>query len=418
MGNLELKTNTMNKNMKKVKKKIDDDKKISVALMISFIILTFQYFVLIYFELLGTVEATRIQLLSKVLVGAVFLYALPAVLKRSTWKLIITYFVAIFIFIINYLIFPENHEYLKGITLSFFFMCLPSFIYSMSIRDWKTLKQIMRKASFIVFILGTILGVLIFSGTVSAGEYSMSLSYYMLLPAIIYLDILFDKLSLKPLLFVLVSVFVILALGSRGAVLCVVVYIILKLLKSNHKQTYKRLYFYLSFFTLFIFTLIFRESILIYLDRILESLGIKSRSIRLFLKGDLNLSGRDDIYQNVLQETTNNPLLGIGIGGDRRVNGGGYVHNIFLEIIANFGIILGGALAIILLFMILKGLLLKDNEKYNIIIIWLNIAFVNLMLSSSYLIDMKFWILLGLLIQLFKSNKTVNCETDKNFSTL
>jgi hypothetical protein len=84
------------------------DKKISIALMASFVILTIQYFILIYFNLIGSSIASSIQLLSKGLVGLAYIYALPEVIKRSKTKLIIVYFIAIFIFVFNYAFFTNN----------------------------------------------------------------------------------------------------------------------------------------------------------------------------------------------------------------------------------------------------------------------------------------------------------------------
>ena len=99
-----------------------DDQKISIAIMASFIVLTIQYFLLIYFNLIGTGIGSGIQLFSKVMVGVLFLYALPAVLKRSLGKFIGVYFVAILIFLVNYLFFPQNHLYLKQLIFPLFGM--------------------------------------------------------------------------------------------------------------------------------------------------------------------------------------------------------------------------------------------------------------------------------------------------------
>lgn len=384
-----------------------DDKKISIALMASFVILTIQYFILIFFDLIGTSDAASVQLISKVLVAILFLYALPAVLKRSKLKFIGTYFITVFVFIIHFFIFPENQMYLKELIFPFFFMCVPAFVYSISINDWKVLKQIMRKASFIVFIFGAILGLLIFSGSASTGSYSMSLSYYMLLPAIIYLDKLFDKFSLRALLFVSISLMVILALGSRGAILCILVFVFLKLLRPSNRLSFKKIFLYIVSSGSAVLVFLNLENILWYLYNFLLGFGINSRSLILFLREDIHLSGRESLYDNVNQEILNNPLLGIGIGGDRRVIGG-YVHNLFLEILANFGIIFGAFLMTTLILLIFKALLVKDKEKYNMIIIWLSLGFVHLMVSGSYLTDIKFWILIGLITNslIYKNNRS------------
>ena len=382
-----------------------EDEKISIALMASFVILTIQYSILIYFNLLETTNALKVQLISKVLVGVIFLYALPAVLKRSKIKFIGTYCIGLIIVLLNYLIFPENHLYLNELIFPFFFMCLPTFIYSLSLKNWYILKQTMKKASLIVFLFGTILGMLILGGKASAGAYSMSLSYYMLLPTIMYLDELLDKLSLKAFLYALVSLLIILALGSRGAILCSVVFVVLKLIKFDFKQKYSSMLYYLLTMAISVVMYIYLDHILEITYNLLLNFGIRSRSILLFLRKDTYLSGRDTIYQKISEEISNNPFLGIGLGGDRRIIGGGYAHNFFLEVLANFGIFMGLILSFALILLILRLLLVKDKEKYNMLIIWLSLGFVHLMVSSSYLIDIKFWILMGFITNILRNGK-------------
>lgn len=378
---------------------IKEDYKISLALMVPFIILTFQYLILIYFGLLETTATSRIQLISKVIVGLAFLYALPIVIKRSKLKLVGSYFTGIFVFLLHCLLFPENWVYIKDLIFPFFFMCLPAFIYSMSIRNWNTLKNSMNKASLVVFMLGTVLGILVFSGKVSIGPYSMSLSYYMLFPTLIYLNELIDNPSLKMLIFSLIALLlIILSLGSRGPILCVMVFILLKIIRPFTKLTYTKLLLFITGLTATLVSFIYLDDILQFLNNLLISFGIRSRTIALFLKGDIYLSGRENIYPKIVQAIQDNPLAGIGIAGDRLITGGLYAHNLFLEILAGFGIIVGSALLIILFYLVIKSLLTKDKKKYNLIVIWLSLGFVPLIVSGSYLNYMNFWILNGLMI--------------------
>jgi hypothetical protein len=388
--------NALRKNNKSIEK--SDDKKISIALMSSFVVLTIQYFILVYFDLLGSSEASGVQLLSKVLVGIAFAFALPSVIKRNKIKFIVTYFVTVFIFLVNYIIFPENHLYLKELIFPFFFMSLPAFVYSVSLRDWNTLKQIMKKASLIIFIFGALLGTLIFLGKASAGVYSMSLSYYMLLPTIIFLDELMNKFSLKSLFLFIISFFVILALGSRGAILCIIVFIALKLVRFNFKLSYSKVLYYVITLGTIIFTFIYLDRILNFIYNLFSNIGIGSRTIFLFLSEDVHLSGRDNIYKQLMGAIFDNPILGLGFAADRRILGGEYAHNFFLEVITQFGVLFGGIILFILILLILKSLLTRNTEKYSMVIIWLSLGFVHLMVSSSYLIDIKFWILLGIIV--------------------
>lgn len=398
-----------------------DDLKLSWALMASFVILTVQFFILTYFDLIGTSSASIIQLTSKFLVGIAFVYAFPVVLKRSRNKLLLIYFISTFIFLVNYLIFTENQAYLENLIFPFFFMSLPAFVFSLSIKNIDIFKQVMRKSGMIVFVVGSILGILIFSGRVTVNEYSMALSYYMLLPALIFLDELFDKFSLRLFLFELTSLMVILALGSRGAILCIVVFIFLKIIRIELKFTALRMIYYSFVFgtiTLIIINLEKLFELLYYY--LLMDFGIKSRSLMLFLRGDVHLSGRDNLYNNAIHLITENPILGNGIAGDRRINGGAFVHNFFLEVLINFGVIVGSLVIIILIYKLLKSLLQKNKVIYNILIMWISLGMVPLMVSSSYITDLEFWILLGMVLNIkgLKSQKKVDLDTTNKFRNL
>lgn len=375
------------------------DKKISIALMSPFVILTIQYFILAYFNLWESSDFSKVQLLSKMLVGLAFLYALPVVINRSKLKLIGSYFLAIFLFLLHFLMFPENSLYIKGLVFPFFLMCLPVFVFSMSIRDWNILKQYMKRASSIVLLLGAIIGLLTITGLITIGSYSMSLSYYMLLPLLIYLDETIERFSLRACLFSFVALLIILALGSRGAILCAVFFVLLKMTKYLSRLNYAKLSLYSIFSIVFIALLIYLSNILQYINNMLLNFGVNSRTLSLFLKGGVYLSGREAIYEKIIASLLNKPLLGVGLAGDRLILGGGYAHNLVLEIFINFGIIAGFVLLVILFFLIIKSYFSDNNWEYGLISIWLCLGFVPLMVSGSYLIDMNFWILIGLMIK-------------------
>lgn len=216
-----------------------EDKKISIAIMSPFAILVIQYFILIVFNLTGTSLGETVQLISKVLVGVFFLLAFPSVLRRSKLKLTGIYFFAIFIFLLYFLIFPENREYLRGLVFPVFFISLPAFVYSLSIYDLLTFKETMKKTGYIVFSLGVLLSMFVILGKATIEIYSMPLSYYILMPTIIFLDQLMEKYTLNSLILSSISLLIILSFGSRGALLCI--FILLKLLRPGVSKTHKRM---------------------------------------------------------------------------------------------------------------------------------------------------------------------------------
>ncbi|QGG47306.1 O-antigen ligase family protein [Heliorestis convoluta] len=390
--------------IQKINKNEYENTILSIALVAPFVILPIQFFLLTFFELFHTDIASKIQTFSKLTVGLIYLYALPIIIKKSKIKIIGIYTIAFLIFLVNFILFPENHIHLKDLIFPVFFMCLPAFIFSICIYNVNILKRVMLKASLIVLLLGIILSTLIFIGGASVGRYSLPLSYYMLLPTIMYLDEFFEKISVKALLYALVSLMIILSLGSRGALICSALFVILKLARFDYKLSYRKMVFYFSSIGTIVALLLYSKQILEYLYIFFLNIGIESRTIRVLLSDDIPLSGRDNLYENVIREILINPILGIGIGGDRAVNGI-YVHNFFLEVLANFGVIIGTILIIVFLLIIFKNLTIKNKEIYNIVIIWLGIGFFPFMMSSSYIENIKFWIMLGLLTGLLKFNK-------------
>ncbi len=122
---------------------------------------------------------SNIRLLSKILVGISFAYALPVVLGRSRGgRFFWTYYVCISVFLFHYLVFAENRIYQRELLFPLFGTCLPAFIYSSAIYDWEVLKRAMRRASHIVFCLAMFLAGLIVYGKYSVGDYSQAFSYY------------------------------------------------------------------------------------------------------------------------------------------------------------------------------------------------------------------------------------------------
>jgi hypothetical protein len=381
-----------------------DDKKISIALMSPFVILIIQYIVIIYFDLIGNIHGNIIKVISTAIVSIFFIFVFPIVIKRSLRKFIIVYSIATIIFLLHYLMYPNNRIYIKELIFPFFFMCLPIFVYSMSLKNWNIFKKIMVKSSNIIFILGIIISILIFLGIGrrAIGRYSMSLSYYMLLPSIIYLDFLLYQFSLKNLFYLPLSLIIILTLGSRGPILCFIIFGILRISRFYFELTYRNIIYYTLSLGIITSIVIFFDKFIIIIYNIFLNFGIKSRTISLYLNEKIShLSGRDDIYSSLLENIVNKPFRGIGLAGDRLALEGRYAHNILVEIYSNFGIFIGSIIILVLFVLVLKAMSTDNKEKYNMIIIWFSLGFVRLMVSSSYLIDIRFWLFLGILLGSF-----------------
>lgn len=401
-----------------------DDKRISIAIVSPFVVLTFQYFVLMLFSLSETKIGFILQLASKALVGLAFVYALAPVLKRSKSKLVVIYLLAILIFIVNLATFADIKPYAMDLAIKIFFMSLPALVYSLSIKQLDVFHEITQKASYIVLLFGILIYSFLLIGKISIGAYSMSLSYYMLLPCIIYLNKLLDGYSVKHLAFAALSILVIISIGARGPVLCIVIFAALKLLRSGTDKAINQMVKVLSILGIGIISFINFHKIIEYIYNKTLSYGIKSRTLWLLLCGEIATSqSREKLFRDIFDALLESPLIGYGIGGDRVISGssGLYAHNIFLEMLTNYGVVIGSIALITLGIIFIRNLFNRDLQKYNIFIIWFSMGFMPLMVSGSYLTNINFWILLGLSLNMVKQymgNKVCRKYTKRGVSLL
>lgn len=379
--------------------KFKGDKRISIALSSSFVVLTFQYFLLFSFNLIGTQIGTSIQHFSKIIVALVYLFAFSFVFKRNKKLMVFSYLIAVIIFFLHYVLFPENREFIIPIIFQFFLIILPTFIYASSLINLSVFQNMIEKTSRIVFFFGVLLALQVFFKKASIGSYSMTLAYYMLLPAIILLEKLFERVILSDLIFFIFSLAIIFVLGSRGPLLSIFVFLIFKIIRPNFKTSRLKIIFVSGVLSLFTFMFFFLEKIMRSVFDILTSYGIYSRNLYIILdKRAFYLSGRATLYKGIIDEILKSPFIGIGIAADRRIGMGNYAHNILMELITNFGIIVGTLLLFMLLIIILIAIQKKNNKMRDILLLWICMGFVPLLISGSYLTNISFAILIGLLL--------------------
>lgn len=332
---------------------------------------------------------------------AVILVGLILVLLRAKNMPIDIFLIAggiIIAYVISYLYFPENSMYMRFNHLYYvgnpiyalFIFSLPAYAFVRQLTDYTYFKKYMTVFSYLVVILSVI--TFFFARETSAAGY-MTLSYNMLFQLFF---LIVTKSNHKVLRFIVVSlgVFVLMFGGSRGAAISLLIGVFIHVLfnKTNSKRKIISL-IYIAF--LIFFFLFFAKEIMALISILLKFLNIESRTFDMIVSLEFfNESGRDVIREKIF---SNISLFGEGLYADRAILGGGYSHNIVLEIILQFGIIVGPILIALICFAIFKGLRRKNSPEWSIIIASLPSGLISLMFSGSYLyIAPCFYMLLGL----------------------
>lgn len=107
--------------------------------------------------------------------------------------------------------------------------------------------------------------------------------------------------------------------------------------------------------------------------------------------------GRDFIWSTAIQGILNSPIIGHGVGSFE-MQGIGYTHNIFLQVLYETGIM--GFLFVfgLFLYVLIKILRSRKGQTNNLIILLFSTSFLSLMLSSTLWFNQSFWLLTGIVV--------------------
>lgn len=336
------------------------------------------------------------------LVCAIFLIqSIPSIIRAFN-TYILLFCCSLFLLAIVSFVFFYNVQ-LSDTFSTFFSMCITGCLAIASLDDYALLKQYYLFVSRIIALISLILVILsLFKKIESLNDsvYSMGLGYACVLPLMILFWNAVEAKSVVDFVGGIALFAILLIYGSRGplvSILLFFVYYLLRYLFDNKK--------YLSVLTLTIailFGLSYFNSILESLNSFLNANGFYSRTVYLLINDSVHDSGRYAIWKIVFNEIKENPFEIRGINADYQLIGM-YSHNIVLELIYEFGIIIGSGLLIIIAFNCIKTILNSNNSSYSILCtILLFASLPGLFFSGSVWVNIIFWIWIG---SIFLHNK-------------
>lgn len=220
--------------------------------------------------------------------------------------------------------------------------------------------------------------------------------------------------------FVIVGFFCLFIAGTRGPLVCTIAAMVLKALVLR-KGRKKAAYVTIGTIAIILVQTNILAVLLNLLGSFLSSIGITNlRLIDFYNEGNIaETSGRSDLQSIVIEAISQRPFRGYGVGYDRILLDGSYVHNIFIEAAVSFGILFGGLFVLGLIMVILRTLFSKNDSLRIISFVFLTAIVFKLIFSTSFLACREFSIFLGLCIggilkEKRMSKVTANAENAKN----
>ena len=317
-------------------------------------------------------------------------------------------YVGICIVMILFYLFPSHNEFTMERLFSFIFTVLPAYFCGKIYMYDEDQKKFIYKAAAIITVLSIVYNYMFMAPRQMLGENNMNTSYNILPSILILLAAAFENKRYRVLS--VAGIFYMITLGTRGALLCIGIFLLLMLIKTVRKR--KIIAFACVATVVFSYLVssgIFLKGIVLLSEQI-ERMGLSTRILSLIEEEEItNSTGREDISGMVIENILEDPVKVRGPYWDRKVIKGTtfsgiqflsdsqtYTHNFFLEILCQYGIILGGIICVYVLYKMIRVLIKTDKNKYYIPAIFICCGFVVLMVSNSYLLSSKFFFLMGL----------------------
>lgn len=335
-----------------------------------------------------------ISILSIVIMAGLLVYNALIIINRLSKPLVIFLCTIVLLLLINQ-VFIHHNEYYDATRNTFLTTVLPLAIVAYSIDNYSVLLYVLRNVALIVIPVATIMLFLIGR---EVADYNMGLANSLTLPAILMINTYYFSKQIIHAVFACLDILVIVALGSRGALLGIGMYLLFSLIIGFFNKR-NRLISLIGVIAIMAMTL-FYSIFLRFISNTFSSFGVSSRTIELLLNDSSHDSGRSEIYSSMRQELLNHPLLLRGIAGERSYTGGLYAHNVFFEIFMDFGVLFGAIICIGILSLIIfdlysvlkKNIYRIENNDYDILIVFLFSSIPLLLVSETFWTYPYFWI--------------------------
>ncbi len=314
------------------------------------------------------------------------------VIKRNLVVSLAVYFLWTLIFAHSIFLQMANLEYIMSEGIRFT-LCtaVPIFLSFISIKELRIFFQVALYISLLSTVVAFFYIAYYLTGQMTMMDdiYNMSLGYALLFPTLYFM---YHK-KMKFLVIAFLLVLIILIAGSRGPVVPILAYFLLQKLVLGTLRD--------RFWLIMLLVLVLLSFPVVI--SLLDDWGINSRTLTMLAEGVADSdSGRSVLYDKVVVKILESPLLGYGVFSDRVFEGGVYCHNLFLELLVDFGCVLT-PLMLLISFVYLSFLMKRlDGLELSFLMLLILLAIPPLLVSSSYLIDFRIPLLIGYVYMLSK----------------
>lgn len=330
---------------------------------------------------------------------------------------------ALFVCLMELFVFPDNRMYIFDTDLFSVVAFLPTNLFwsiifvipGLLVADYDNFILVLHSFARIGIVVGALayISILIQGGELHYDDMTFSYTLCIMVCALI------AKTQKYDFYFILLACACMFVAGTRGPILCTICAVLLSML-LNFKSKRTFVYIVIGIIAIVLVQLNLIGIIVNGIGEYLTKFGITElRILDYFNEGNmLDSSGRDTLQGTVISAIMSRPFRGWGIGSDRMLLDGSYVHNIFLEVLCSFGLIFGGAFLCFLAIVSLRALFSKNKSLSLIAFVFITSIVLKLVFSLSIINCREFSIFLGICLGgILKERKERKVFTSIDYKT-
>lgn len=323
------------------------------------------------------------SLLSNIFMGLLFVFLLISIrhmLRRKGVQFVFTEALFLLLYLISFLMGNADSDHLIKTSFWTLGVCIPVAFYAYAINDKQVLLDVLHKAGYYQSV---ILCITLLSMN-DRSEYSMSASYALVLPTLLFFYSFFSNHRRLDLLLGIICTVLILLFGARGPLLCIAFYILFKII-FDLQMSLKKFLLVFAGGGIISYIIIAWNSVAAWLITFIQATGIHSRTVYSILHGTITqTSGRDDLFLYYWNLIFEKPLTGWGLLGGWLGPGSG-PHNMLLELLLAFGVILGGLLCIFAIYLLFRMFFVPHGPLRELTLIFAACNFSKYLIAGFFL---------------------------------
>ncbi len=349
-----------------------------------------------------------ISMVVKAFILVVLVFCLPVIISRMDGNSGFALLASALFVVMHILIFPDNNPIFGETLNTFCTTILPAAICVHLIYDYDRFYTGLIRTAIFISSVNTLFLLSFFLGNYGGAEYSMGYSQALVFPTNVLISFYFknDRKKLTKLVYLVLiatNVLSIIVFGSRGAIVSIVFFTIVLFIKSDNYDFNKKVQRIILILVSLLILFVLSKQILQFGIGILNKIGMSSRTLELLVsRGFLADNGRMDIWRVIIDKIKDSPFAIRGINADQLLQTGfyhnsNYAHNLFLELIYSFGILIGGILSVWFINKFIKTLrtnVQKDQEMIRCL--FMSSFFPICIWSGSLWTDMYCWVWLAI----------------------